>query len=228
MKTFQLLSAATGAALLLASGCNRADANREVQRAAAEVKDEVKTVASAAGDRIADGWLVTKVQAKYFADRDIKARYINVGARDGVITLKGYVENPQARQKAVQVARNTEGVRDVDDQLLIGVAPGKDVFETPGNPVATAGSRNDYDATIAANAASASVGDDRITSMVQARFFLEPTLKSRAIDVQTRNAVVTLRGQVSDETERAQALLIAHHTTGVGRVEDLLTVAPIQ
>ena len=223
MRTSQLLSGAVGAAILMAAGCNRTDANREAREAAAEVR----TVAAEAGDRVADGWLTTKVQAQYFADREIKARYITVSSRDGVVTLKGYVESPAARQEALQIARATKGVRSVNDQLLIGVAPGKETFDAAtgaADAVATGGSTSEYDATIAANAATASVDDDRVTSMVQARFFLDPAIKSRSIDVQARNGVVTLRGQVGNEAERSQALLIARHTNGVGRVEDLLTV----
>ncbi len=230
MGTSQLLSGALAASLVLAAaGCNRTEANREAHEAAAEVR----TAAAHAGDRLADGWLTTKVLAQYFADREIKARYINVTTRDGVVSLSGYVESPEARMEAVQIARNTNGVRGIEDKLLIGVAPGKDTFEagtggpdTPG-AVATAGD-SDYDASIAASAATAAETDERVTSMVQARFFLDPVLKVRSIDVQTRGGVVTLRGGVASEEERAQALLTARNTTGVGRVEDLLTVGSSQ
>ena len=233
MKTSQLLSGALVAAgLVLAAGCSRTEANREAHEAAAEVR----TAAAHAGDRLADGWLTTKVQAKYFADREIKARYINVSTRDGVVSLSGYVESPEARLEAVQIARNTDGVRSVEDRLLIGVAPGKETFEAgtgtassaAPDAVATGGGTNEYDASIAANAANASVNDERVTSMVQARFFLDPVLKVRSIDVQTRSGVVTLRGGVASEEERAQALVIARNTNGVGRVEDLLTVGSSQ
>ncbi len=227
MSTSQLLSGALVAAgLVLAAGCNRAEANREAHEAAAEVR----TAAAHAGDRLADGWLTTKVQAKYFADREIKARYINVSTRDGVVSLSGYVESPEARLEAVQIARNTEGVRSVEDKLLIGVAPDSDTFETgpaTADPVATGGA-SEYDASIAAKAAAESVNDERVTSTIQARFYLDPVLKTRAIDVQARTGVVTLRGGVASEEERAQALLIARNTSGVARVEDLLTVGSSQ
>ncbi len=228
MRTSQLLSGALAAVAMVAgAGCNRADADREAREAAAEVR----TAAAQAGDRLADGWLTTKVQAQYFADRQIKARYINVSTHDGVVRLSGYVESPEARQAAVQIARNTDGVRSVQDELLIGVSPDKETFAADaGTPdaVATGGSNSEYDAAIAANAARASVDDERLTSMVQARFFLDPAIKVRSIDVQARDGVVTLRGEVASETERAQALLIARNTNGVGRVEDLLTVGSSQ
>jgi osmotically-inducible protein OsmY len=66
--------------------------------------------------------------------------------------------------------------------------------------------------------------DAGITSRIQARFFLDAGMKGRRIDVDTRSGVVTLRGDVASDNERAQALLLARTTEGVERVEDALTV----
>lgn len=224
MRTPQLLARAAAATFVAAAGCNRVDADRHARDAAAEVR----TVASEAGERLADGWLTTKIQAQYFADDDIKARYINVTTHDGVVRLRGFVETPVARDQALAIARNTDGVLRVDDQLAIGVAPKDDRFVTTPEPnaVATTGDGSAaYDESRAASAAvQAPLNDDQITSMVQARFFLEPAIKTRAIEVATSNGVVTLRGRVANERERSEALLIARNTKGVGRVEDALTV----
>ena len=50
-----------------------------------------------AGDRLADGWLTAKVQAKFFADDDIKARYIDVATRllnaDGTLRPELYLSH---------------------------------------------------------------------------------------------------------------------------------------
>jgi osmotically-inducible protein OsmY len=42
--------------------------------------------------------------------------------------------------------------------------------------------------------------------------------------VQAANGVVTLKGSVASETERAQALLLARSSSGVQRVEDYMVV----
>jgi osmotically-inducible protein OsmY len=71
------------------------------------------------------------------------------------------------------------------------------------------------------------VADDAsVTSRIQAKFFLDPGIKTRRIDVDTRGGVVTLRGDVASDNERAQALILARTTDGVERVEDALTVNP--
>ena len=72
--------------------------------------------------------------------------------------------------------------------------------------------------------AHAVVDDSTVTSRIQAKFFLDQTIKGRRIDVDTQGGIVTLRGDVASDNERAQALLLARTTEGVERVEDALTV----
>lgn len=203
-----------GAMLTSATACSQAETNEQAQQAAAEVRE----VAAKAGDRMADSWITTKIQAQYFADEQIKARYIDVSTRDGIATVKGYVDSTDARERAIRIARSTAGVSAVQDQLLIGRTPQE--LERAGGvvgAVATAGER-------AATAAVDKLDDARVTSSVQARFFLDTLVKGRRIDVDARNGHVTLRGVVASEAERAQALLLARTTEGVQRVDDQLTV----
>ena len=68
--------------------------------------------------------------------------------------------------------------------------------------------------------------DTTVTSRIQAKFFLDPEIKTRRIDVDTQDGVVTVRGDVASDNERAQALILARTTAGVERVEDALTVNP--
>jgi osmotically-inducible protein OsmY len=72
---------------------------------------------------VEDGWITTKIQAKYFLDRDIKGREIDVDTRAGVVTLTGRVDSEAARQEAETVARQTRGVREVNNRLTLGTPP---------------------------------------------------------------------------------------------------------
>jgi hyperosmotically inducible protein len=72
--------------------------------------------------------------------------------------------------------------------------------------------------------AGGALDDASVTSRIQAKFFLDPGIKLRRIDVDTQRGIVTLRGDVASDNERAQALLLARTTEGVERVEDALTV----
>lgn len=215
MTTPQLVSTALALALA-AAACTRGETDQEARDAAADVRQ----AAELAGDRLADGWITTKIQAQYFADDDIKARYINVATRDGVVTISGYVESPEIREQALQIARNTDGVKQVvADRLLIGApATAFEPGSTAQEVVSTAGRAAEDAATV--------IEDARVTTMIQAKYFLDTLVKGRNIDVDTRGGVVTLRGEVASERERAQALLLARTTPGVRRVEDHLTVNP--
>lgn len=201
MRTPQLLwSTVIAVAVAVAPACNRADTKADAKRAAAEVKQ----AAAKAGDQLADSWLTTKIQAQYFADDDIKARYINVSTRDGVVTLSGRVESPDAKEQALQIARNTDGVREVHDRLGIGsLERARD-----GSP------------------ATEQMDSTWITTKIQAKYFADPSVNGRDIDVTTTNGVVTLSGRVDSEQEKQQAVAIARGTDGVAHIEDRLVVQP--
>jgi osmotically-inducible protein OsmY len=52
-------------------------------------------------------------------DDHVKARAINVDTSDGVATLSGEVASADERKRAVQLARDTEGITRVVDKLEI-------------------------------------------------------------------------------------------------------------
>jgi hyperosmotically inducible protein len=70
------------------------------------------------------------------------------------------------------------------------------------------------------NAAS----DAAITAKVKAAILAEPGLKSLSINVDTKNATVTLSGSVASDNLRDRAKQIAMSTEGVKNVVDNLTV----
>jgi len=69
-----------------------------------------------------DSGVTTKVKAKFAQDDLVKAHEINVTTREGVVTLTGEVDTPRAREQAVRLARETEGVTNVVDDLRVEVA----------------------------------------------------------------------------------------------------------
>lgn len=76
---------------------------------------------SAAACSQTDSGVTTKVKAKFAQDDLVKAHEINVTTRGGVVTLSGDVESMAARQQAVRLARETEGVTDVIDELRVEI-----------------------------------------------------------------------------------------------------------
>lgn len=71
------------------------------------------------GQAIDDGVVTAKVKAKLIEDPVTKAHQINVETFKGTVQLSGFVETDQARTRALQLARDVDGVKSVKDALEI-------------------------------------------------------------------------------------------------------------
>lgn len=67
----------------------------------------------------ADSAITTKIKSKYVADSVVSVFNIGVRTYDGTVTLTGTVGSILARDRAVSLARNTDGVRMVNNQIVI-------------------------------------------------------------------------------------------------------------
>jgi hyperosmotically inducible periplasmic protein len=224
MKPPQLLCSAL-ALVMSVSACQRQTSQAELKQSASQTADRIKSESVKAGEKLEDVWLSTKIQAKFVGDREIKARDVKVSAHDGVVTLTGSVLNESERQLALTLAKNTDGVKQVVDNLDVQVAgppPARAVNGGTAGAAATSGN-----STSPALPSPVAVSDDtRITTSIQSKYFMDDRIKGRHIVVTTNAGVVTLSGEIADETERAEALLLARTTEGVKRVEDNLTMPP--
>jgi hypothetical protein len=66
-----------------------------------------------------DAGITTAVKSKLAADDMVKAYKVDVDTENKVVTLTGDVETAAQRAHAVMIARNTDGVADVIDQLRV-------------------------------------------------------------------------------------------------------------
>ena len=231
------VSTASGGVVTLEGAVDSEQAKNEAVRIAREtegvtrVEDRLRVQAEArerAGREAAaptqpDPWVTAKIQAKYFVDDEVKARDIDVDTREGVVTLKGTVASEAERRQAVAIARNTDGVRNVTDELRVdrSVAEG-DRADTAAERGPTTRERRDREPLPAVTQIDRP--DPWITMKIQSKYFLDAEVKGRQIDVDTRNGVVTLKGQVDNEQQKKEAEQIARETEGVKRVNNQLTV----
>jgi osmotically-inducible protein OsmY len=72
-----------------------------------------------AGQAVDDGVVTAKVKAALVADPVTKAHQINVETFKGTVQLSGFVESDEARSRALQLARDVDGVKKVKDALEI-------------------------------------------------------------------------------------------------------------
>jgi hypothetical protein len=70
--------------------------------------------------------------------------------------------------------------------------------------------------------------DAALTSKIKAKMVLDDTVKARAINVTTHDAVVTLSGNVATVDEHDRAIRLARETAGVTEIVDHIGVrAPV-
>jgi hyperosmotically inducible protein len=85
----------------------------------AELGQKATSAANTAVKSLDDGALTTKIKAKMALDDVVKALDINVDTTNGVVTLTGRVATDAERDRAVQLAKETEGVRGVTNNIQV-------------------------------------------------------------------------------------------------------------
>jgi len=169
---------------------------------------------------ITDAWITTKVKAQFIGVDALKDSNISVDTADHVVTLKGTVMTEAGRAKAMEIAKMTEGVTRVVDQLTIG--PSTSTMAKAKETTAAAGQKTKE----AVSKTGEVITDAWITTKVKSQFVGVDLLKDSSINVDTTNHVVTLKGTVMTVAGRAKAVDIAKKTEGVTRVVDQLTIGP--
>jgi hyperosmotically inducible periplasmic protein len=89
------------------------------ERKAEEIKADMKDGANKAQTAVGDAAITAAVNAKLAADSELSALRINVDTRDGRVTMSGDAPTLAARQRATELARSVDGVRDVGNSLTI-------------------------------------------------------------------------------------------------------------
>lgn len=205
----------------------------KTKQAASKAVEKTKETARDAGDRINDAWLTTKVKAQYWGDDVLEGSKINVDTRDSVVYLKGTVPSAEARQHAIQVAGNTEGVTKVIDSLKTAAPKDRDLTKAAKETTKEAWKdtkretkelRKDTGKAVATTGQV--INDAWITTKVKAQYFGDNVLEGSRINVDTANFVVTLKGTVPTEAARKHAIQVARKTEGVKSVTDQLTIGP--
>lgn len=73
-----------------------------------------------------DAWITTKVKADLLTTQKVPGMEIKVDTVNGVVTLSGMVDTQSEKDRAVQLTRGIEGVRQVDaDNLKVAGAASK-------------------------------------------------------------------------------------------------------
>lgn len=153
-----------------------------------------------------DAGITTKVKSQFVADDIVKSAQIDVDTQDGVVTLTGNADSTEAKNRALELARNTDGVVDVVDMISARRASGDGQAPRPDRTVGD------------------TLDDAGITLSVKNRLLGDPLVKGLQIDVDTRDGIVFLTGSVRSNEERQKAIDLSRETEGVRDVQANLTL----
>ena len=103
-----------------------APAGQQMRAAGQEMKGAGSDTAAAAKDTyhgteraVKDTTITAEVKEALMSDSEIKSSKIRVRTSGGVVTLKGNVPSPDMAARAVQIAQQKEGVKSVDNRLMV-------------------------------------------------------------------------------------------------------------
>ena len=103
------IAAVAASALLAISGC-------AMFKDTSASSGQPRSVQQTGGDAA----ITATVKTALGADSLVKARNIDVDTSRGVVTLNGTVGSPAEKQRAIDIAKRTEGVTSVRDNLRVG------------------------------------------------------------------------------------------------------------
>jgi len=86
---------------------------------AVEARERAATASDSIGDSLDDAWIHTKIRSKLLAEGEFPGGSVNVDVKDNVVTLRGSVSTKAEVAKAGQIAKDTEGVKSVRNQLVV-------------------------------------------------------------------------------------------------------------
>jgi hyperosmotically inducible periplasmic protein len=141
-----------------------------------------------------DATITTTVKNRLAADPTTSAARINIDTSNGVVTLSGAVPTAAEKSEAERIARNTQGVTQVVNNIT--------VEQETGPTGGTFG-----DATILANIKSQLVASGIIGT-----------------NVDVKNGEVTITGEVDNAQEKSRADEIARQASGVKSVKNQLVI----
>ena len=101
------------------------------EQQAREERERAKAHKETVGQSLEDAWIHTKIVAKLIGDADTPERKINVDVVDGAVTLRGTVDTAEGKSEAERIAKETDGVKKVTNQLKVVPAKAANTNKAP-------------------------------------------------------------------------------------------------
>ena len=225
LKSFAVV--ASGAALLVTVGGIPAFAQDKPAgqgTATVVIKDDTTPKVKKGAKVVTDASITAEVKSRLMTDKVARGASIDVDTKDHVVTVTGDVPAAADKARIGRLVAHTSGVKSVVNNLSVtGAATGttgaaqkksddttKIVIKDDTTPMLKKGEKATTDASI--------------TTAVKTRFMADSLARGLNLDVDTKDGVVTVTGNVATQADKTKIGDIVAHTTGVKSVVNNLTV----
>ena len=174
-----------------------------------------KSMTQSVKENVSDSVITTKIKAEFAKDKTVSAMHVKVDTDDkGVVTLSGNAKSKAEADHAVKIARDTQGVKSVTNDIVIGDA-------SVGKSDSSGGKKSMTESV------KENVGDAVITTKIKAEYAKDKTVSAMHVKVVTDDkGMVTLSGPAKSKAESDQAVKLARDTKGVTSVKNNISIQP--
>ncbi len=148
------------------------------------------------GNVWSESWVTLKIHSQFVPETALENSDIDVDTNRGAVTLHGTVTTQAAKDRAAAIAKATDGVKSVKNNLRVARA-----------------------------SAGAPMRDGWLKAKIAAQLVTEKVLDNSDIDIDVGRGSVTLAGTVSTEAARVRAESMVEAIEGVKSVRNNLKVS---
>lgn len=170
---------------------------------------QASTISSPDAERIRqDAALASRIKSALAQTKRLQGYTISVENKEGIVTLSGDVPSPFDKELAGNVAKETPGIKSVNNRLQIVLGATPQTGENNLNKIEL----------------SINVEDLELQANLRERIASFPDLKNQQIEIKTQQRAVTLSGNAESEPQRARIEQIVRAFPKVTSVTNLLKV----
>jgi hyperosmotically inducible protein len=96
-----------------------ADMSASARAAGTKAGEKTRDVAGTSGKVVTDGWIKSKIASQYVTEDLLDKSDIDIDVSKGAVELNGAVRTMEAKNKATALAKGTDGVKSVQNNLKI-------------------------------------------------------------------------------------------------------------
>lgn len=189
----------------------RQEISQETREARQEITEESREAGQEYSGSARNAWIHGKLETAYLLNGHLNNFAINSRVVGETAYLTGTVESDIDKDLAEEVAMNIKGITKVENDLQVDAERART-------------ERDDDDMDEQGRSFAQRIEDATTTAVVKSKLLANDATGGFDINVDTRNDVVTLRGNVESSEEKALAQEVANNTEDVKSVVNELVI----